>query len=102
MTREEFLQLDQELQKYKVTKYSEYWKENITTIDTDKWLEDKGAMRKGAIVMKEDGLGGYEKPLYAILQETLQEYYRWYGKREYAQKMEIKSHAETLAKGMKI
>jgi hypothetical protein len=101
MTREEFLIFERQLQKYKVTRYSEYWKEDITIIDTDKWLEDMGALRKGAVVMKSDGFD-YEKPLYVELQNKLEEFYRWVGKREYAKKMELKSHTESLAKSMKV
>jgi len=95
--KSELLALEKELQKYKCTFYSEFWKRDITVIDIDRWLEDSGALKNKAVVFE-----SFDKePLYAKLQDKLSQMYFMVGKREYAQKMETKELDE-LAKKMRV
>lgn len=102
MTNDDFIQLDKELEEHKVTKYSNYWKKDITYIDTSAWFEKRGATKKNAVVISNynpavyDGKGGIITPtdcspiLYEELNSMLEQYYWWKGKKEYAKNSELK------------
>ncbi len=115
MTTSELVALDKELEKYKYKKFSNYWNEELNLVDEQQWLKDNGGLNKDSAVII-TGLVHAEysengkllvpqdcNPIrFEYLQEKLRQWTDWEAKREYAKKMELKSHTESLAKSMKV
>lgn len=54
--------------------------ETVRLVDFDRFLEDKRALRGGAVVM------GQGEPLYALLWEKIEQWRRWRGRIEYGRR----------------
>ncbi len=86
-------EMDREMQKYLVTKNIDFpSRRTVTFYNYEQWFKDNGGLSKdGAVVYKEN-----EPILYTELNNKLNQWQSWKGKKEFA----IKKSAEELEKGI--
>lgn len=116
LTPEGLRSLDKELQGYAVEKditMPDGKVFHIKYIDDRKWMEDKGALRKGAVYISDFKPAKYstqghliegcdcDSILYEQLSENLEQWKKWKGRQEYAQKVE-RTAIDKLAEDMKV
>lgn len=101
MTHSELLVMDKELEAYRYKKYSNFFKKELDLIDINKWIEDKGGTKKGAVVVNGHVTAEYDaqgklitpqdcNPIYfETLQEKLRQWTDWKARKEYAQKKQM-------------
>lgn len=110
----ELVELDKEIEKYKVEKWVDFpVKMKIRHFDEWKWLEDKGAVKNKAIVVKNFKSAIYnsngtlkescdcEPILYEQLMEDLKQHHEWKLKKDYGEQKRIEG-LEEIAKSMNV
>lgn len=102
LTPAELKTFEAELEKYRIRKTLSSGKE-VTYIDFDEFLKkEKAITDKGAIIIPEDYVvrekvhitNFVQTPKYFLLKDKISQFQEWKSKREYAEKMKLKSYVE--------